>query len=448
MRKSLTDKWINGKEAVCPPGAKSLDVFDAITPGLCLRITPNVKRWTYFYTPPGGSARARMLLGTYCLLAQPGEVLMGLDAARAAAMDARRLLDKGVDPAQHAEDQARAQTAQRAITFGNVFADFTAAKLPQERSGADVARDVIGNFKALWERPMAEIVSLEIRAILTAKKKTATKGSHVRNLLGYVRRFYGWAIDQARYGVTINPCSSIKAGSVAGKKKKRDRVLSDDELFALWRWADRAPFPVGPAYKILMLNALRLNEAVDAEGKEIDYRKREWLIPADRMKGSNEEAVPHMVPLTNATLAILGQLPTPTAGPAAFSFNKGRSPAAIGSKIKNRADIAMLRTLKALARKRGQDPREVELEPWVNHDIRRTVRTNLSALRDRHGRRIDHDTKEAIMAHVKSGVHGVYDRYELVDEKLEALELWAVRLEQIVSGKEPADNVFMLRAVA
>jgi hypothetical protein len=43
------------------------------------------------------------------------------------------------------------------------------------------------------------------------------------------------------------------------------------------------------------------------------------------------------------------------------------------------------------------------------------------------------DVAEAILAHVKPGIRGVYDRYELLDEKRDALTLWAQRLRSIVA---------------
>jgi hypothetical protein len=46
-----------------------------------------------------------------------------------------------------------------------------------------------------------------------------------------------------------------------------------------------------------------------------------------------------------------------------------------------RLDERMLRTLRAMARMRGEDPKAVELVPFVNHDLRRVVRSNLSALK-------------------------------------------------------------------
>jgi hypothetical protein len=58
--------------------------------------------------------------------------------------------------------------------------------------------------------------------------------------------------------------------------------------------------------------------------------------------------------------------------------------------------------------------------------------------------RIDSDVSEAILAHVKPGIVGVYDRYDLLDEKRQALELWAARLRAIV--EPPPANVIDLKA--
>jgi hypothetical protein len=66
---------------------------------------------------------------------------------------------------------------------------------------------------------------------------------------------------------------------------------------------------------------------------------------------------------------------------------------------------------------------------WDNHDIRRTVRTHLSALR------IPEEVREAVLAHARPGIKGTYDLYQYVDEKHQALTMWATLLQSIV---EPA----------
>ena len=55
--------------------------------------------------------------------------------------------------------------------------------------------------------------------------------------------------------------------------------------------------------------------------------------------------------------------------------------------------------------------------------------------------RVDADVAEAVLAHVKPGIRGVYDRYELLDEKLHALESWADHLATITSSRPKGVSV-------
>jgi integrase len=105
--------------------------------------------------------------------------------------------------------------------------------------------------------------------------------------------------------------------------------------------------------------------------------------------------------------------------------------------MKASLDRRMLRTLKALARRRGEDPHAVELAHWQNHDLRRTVRSGLSALR------VPHNVAEAVLAHRQNGIVATYNLHQFEDEKREALEAWAAYIMSIVEP-EPA-NIIELR---
>jgi len=85
-------------------------------------------------------------------------------------------------------------------------------------------------------------------------------------------------------------------------------------------------------------------------------------------------------------------------------------------------------------------------ERWTLHDLRRTVRSGLSGLRVDGSHRIGSDIAERVLGHVVGGGRGIYDRYEYLDEKREALDLWAKRLRDIV--EPPLENVIELRAAA
>jgi len=74
----------------------------------------------------------------------------------------------------------------------------------------------------------------------------------------------------------------------------------------------------------------------------------------------------------------------------------------------------------------------------VNHDIRRTVRSRLSRLK------VTEEAREAVLAHARPGIKGVYDLHDYLDEKREALDLWAARLRE-VTQPQPT-NVVQIRA--
>src|SRR5262249_18917042 len=262
-----------------------------------------------------------------------------------------------------------------------------------ERKGREVARDIRREFIPIWGgRPITDINTLDVRNVIKAVKDRPAP-AQARNLLGIAKRLFAWAVDQHCYGIAVSPCESLKPAKIIGEKVSGDRVLSDDELFALWRAASRTPYPHGAVYQILILTALRLNEAADASWPELDLTNGLWTIPAARMKGKAGKARSHVVPLTPDIVRILTALPRFKKGTYLFSTTFGASPVWMSSKVKERIDARMLRTLRALARRRGDDASKVELAAFCNHDIRRSVRSQLSRLR------IPQEAAEAVLAH-------------------------------------------------
>ena len=149
--------------------------------------------------------------------------------------------------------------------------------------------------------------------------------------------------------------------------------------------------------------------------------------------------VDHCVPLSDDVLDILKSLPRFQKGDHLFSTTFGLKPVNGFSKAKQRLDRHMLRSWRALARVRGEDRRKARIRPWIIHDIRRSVRTGLSALP------VPDLVRELVIAHTKPGLHKVYDQHAYEAEKRHALELWAARLRSIVEPP-PAPNLVPLAA--
>jgi integrase len=420
MAKPLTDRTLKALEKRPANPGKTYDVRDGVVPGLYARVMPSGTRtFVLVARYPGSSNPTRRALGSY------GELT--LEQAREKARDWLALIKRGVDPRIQEENERRATIRQQENTFAAVAEAFIAEKLPSERSGVEAARDIRKQFLPVWgEWPVTAVSDLDIIAVIKAKRRTAPV--QARNLLALAKRLFAWAVDQRCYGLKTSPASDLKPTRIIGEKIPANRILGDDEMFALWRAAGRMPYPHGPIYRLLILTALRLNEVADASWSEFDLPNLRWIIPSSRMKGKNSKARPHAVPLTDEILDVLHKLPHFGKGNFLFSFT-GEAPAWMSDKVKRRIDKRMLRTLRAMARQRGDDPAKVSLPAWKNHDIRRTVRSGLSRLR------LPEEAREAVLAHARPGIKGTYDWHDYFDEKREALEMWAARLRSIV---EPA----------
>jgi hypothetical protein len=90
---------------------------------------------------------------------------------------------------------------------------------------------------------------------------------------------------------------------------------------------------------------------------------------------------------------------------------------------------------------RHEDPQAVHLVPFVIHDLRRVVRSHLSALD------IPDHIAEMVLGHGRRGLQRVYDQHKYATQLREALERWATRLHAIVTPP-PApmtDNVVPMK---
>jgi hypothetical protein len=480
-RTKLTDKLL--KSLKPSSDGRPYEVMDTVVSQMGVRVMGTVSHVVLTFVLiarfPPSKHPTRRALGSYLdpdIALKREEVtieeLLMLDALSLA--EGRRkgqmwldLIARGIDPAEHRawrlkaiEKQREAEAEKRENIVEKVLDAFVARKLVKQRKGKEVERNIRNQFLETWKgRPITEISELDVLKIINVKVQTAP--GRARNLLSDIRQFFKWAIAQRVYGVTLNPCANLRPKDLFGKKRKRQRILNNDELFALWRAVLRLPYPHQQVYQVLILAGLRLNAAADAmwsefnsavvralrqrtKGERIDWSKftaeqLTWIIPSQRMKGDDADARPHLVPLTPDILQILETLPLFERGDYLFSTTFGKKPAWMSDKVKKQIDARMLRTLRALARERGDDPARVELEPWINHDLRRVVRSNLSRLR------VTEEAREAVLAHARPGIKGVYDVYDYGDEKREALELWAQRLRSIVQPS-PSDKVIPIRA--
>jgi integrase len=438
---ALTDRAIKAKR----PSATLYDVFDALVPGLALNVLPSGhKRFVLVKRFPGSKHPARRVLGAY------GELT--LEAARAKARQWLELIARGIDPAEQVERERREQDRKRKTTFGAVVEDYIRIEV-YGLGGEDRPRHrtVKGTLNALGDvlvplfghRPIAELTTEEIMAPieligrmgsdqalvkLKARKTLRRPGrkcrptpEQARAIFTFAEMVFNWAIDHGGYGLEISPLARVRKSRRLGSSQRRDRTFNDEELIAVMTAITRLPTTHRQVYEVLLHSGLRLNEAAGPQWSEIEGDT--WTIPAERMKGKNEgenQAREHVVPITPALRKIFDATPRGSKGDFIFSFDDGTTPIVTGGwHIKAILNEEMLFVLRQRAKARGEDPERIELRPWRNHDIRRTCRSTLSRLG------VSEPVAEAVIAHVRPGVKGTYDRWGYFPEKRDALTRWS-----------------------
>jgi len=219
--------------------------------------------------------------------------------------------------------------------------------------------------------------------------------------LAAIRKMYNWAIRNGKINLDFNPAMGIDR---PGGEIERDRVYTDDEITALWKAFDGMGI-AGQVLKTCLVTGQRLNECAGMEHSEIS--SSEWSIPGIRTKNGRV----HIVPLSGLALDVISNTPSLS---EKFVF---ASPS-------NRVGDVPIQHF-STARRRGRESSGV-LDFRI-HDLRRTCSTNITKLG------FSRFVADCVLNHAQQGVGRVYDRYDYLKEKTEALDAWATHLQAILA---------------
>ena len=331
--------------------------------------------------------------------------VLGLEAARKRAKTLLGEVAHDRDPL----GERRAARAREEDTFQAVADSYFVREGKKLRTVEDrrqaMARLV---YPVMGARPIADIRRSDIVRLLDRIEDE--KGPVMADLtLAYIRRVMNW--HASRSDEFRSPIVRGMARTSA-KERARARILSDDELRAVWKAAEATAGPWRVFIKFLLLTGARRCEASNMTWDELEGGV--WLLPAARNKVKQDLARP----LSGAAQKLVRGLPK--IGRHVFTFN-GRKPLGGFVLPKARLDAAS------------------GVKDWTLHDLRRTARSLLS----RAG--IAPDVAEMCLGHVLTGVGGTYDRHAYHEEKKHAFEVLAAQIARIV---DPPDNVVALRGVS
>jgi integrase len=315
----------------------------------------------------------------------------------------QRSVGLGIDP-------AAAKKAERlADSFAKLAEHYLERyAMPRKKSWREDARIIANKLNPSFGNMRAQDVTrADVRML--CEKVAEHAPIEANRTLATCRKLYNWAISQDL--VETNPCFQIQA---PGQERRRDRVLSDDEICTVWKDLENEEPRMTAIMRLRLITAQRGGEVAAMERDELDLAGGWWTIPAEKAKNG----LAHRVPLTAPAVKILEQ--AIATGESSYVF-----PAPLSKRKAPTSKFDLTKVTERIRRRTG-------IKDLAAHDLRRTAASRMT------GMGIPRLTVSKILNHVEPGVTAVYDRHSYDREKREALEQWALRLRIIVSGLREA----------
>lgn len=404
-READGSRFVTKKVALTPASIDALQIGslrDLLTPGLAIEaLKSGKKRWGY----------RRQVAGTKIMATLSGKLFPAQNIA-----DARRwarLLNEnteaGIDPRVALREEKNRQdfTVSRAhALYMTAVKEGRASRAKRPNKPRTISdkleiyhRDIAPR---LANRNVFEVTERDLILLVEAKGKTAKVRAN--RLAAELKVFFGWAAGLRGLEVGLEVDPSRRLGDLRFPETPRSRNLSLVELE--WflkalageeRWVQRGML-------LWLLTAARLSEVTRARTAEC--MNGVWTIPSARSKNS----VAHDIAL----------------GPWGRSLFESNHewlfPAEkIGGPRNNSVWYkARDRVVARMASIAGRP-----VDRFAPHDFRRTARSNTKRLK------VDFETAEAMMNHLRSGMARIYDSYELEEEKAAWFLTWEEEIVRI-----------------
>ena len=290
-------------------------------------------------------------------------------------------------------------------TVGQLAKDFHGSQIaPRYRKPEQVWRYLERDLAEISGKKVVDVTRAHLAQIL--REKTRDGPVAANRLLAIMRRMFRYAVKTGV--IDVDPSSVLDRSVAGGSESPRERVLTDDEIRALWKATEpgngtpKGPqHSHGPLLRFLLICGQRIAETQAAKWSDIDEKERIWRIPKENTKSRRA----HWVALPDAALDVLKSLPRDND----FVFPR-KSATGAQSWLKRWCD------------------RE-KIEPaFTPHDLRRTVSTRMNEL----GIRLQ--VVEKILNHRMDGLLETYNRAQYEQERKEAQDIWAKSLSSVVRG--------------
>lgn len=355
--------------------------------------------------------------------------------ARRKHREARRKLDKGINPL--AEKEEAKIERLKTPTVAELIKEYMEKhakphKKDWKKDECSLNNDVLpawGNRKAS---------DIKKRDVILLLESIVERGAPIQsnNVLAVARKMFNFAIE--RDMLEYSPFIGIKA---LGPKVVRKRFLSENEIKTVWDTIGKSGMTseMRRALKLILVTAQRPGEVIGMHRREINGHW--WLIPADRAKNGRE----HLVYLTDLALELIGdkdgyifESPRDAKiidGASITYIPKPIDANAIASAVRSNCPTDCCYDFDCCTNeeckddnRRCDEKNRLGVLFFRPHDLRRTANTHMARLR------VPLEHREAILNHSRGTLDGTYNLHDYQDEKRRGMERLGRELERIISG--------------
>jgi integrase len=390
------------------PAAKAVRMFDR--DGLYLEISPRGGKWWRLKYRYAGKEK-RVSLGVY------PEV--NLKKARARTIDARQLLDAGVDPSENRRAAKASQLEGAANSFEVVAREWIDQQMKSwvkghgERILTRFERDI---FPWIGTRPIADLTAPELLAtVRRIEKRGALETAH--RALGNCGQVFRYAIATGR--AKRDPTGDLRGALPSVRPTHFAAITDPGRVGALMRAVDgyEGSLTVRCALRLAPLVFVRPGELRHAQWSAMDLDGAEWRYTVTKTN------TPHIVPLSTQAVATLRDL-QPVTGRGRYVFCSARS------SQRPMSDNAILAAMRRMG---------IAKDEMSGHGFRAMARTILDEVLGFRPDFIEHQ-----LAHAVRDPNGrAYNRTAHLAERRKMMQAWADYLDKLKNG---ADIIPILKA--
>jgi integrase len=309
-----------------------------------------------------------------------------------------------------AREKAKVILAERAlgkhrpstITWKKALAEYLeAVKVKNRPHTYNLYARTLKNCFPFGDTKLADITKGDISKKLAKLKDTPSQQKHAAV---YLKIFFNWCI--AEEYLETNPLQSYKQG----KGNRRKRILTDDELQAVWNASFQVEGLFGIIVRLIILTGQRRGEIAALLRTYYSHNQQTVTLPGSLTKNHLE----HTFPVGSiASDIIMGQIGSPTRRGSDFLFP---------------ARTSIERPFNGWSKCKRELDRFANIAHWTLHDARRTFRTNLGRLKVRP------DIAERLVNHASSRteMEGTYDLYTYLPEMREAMLKWEALIQTLI----------------